>query len=137
MPTINTAVVNINLVRDSGTLCTKVNFTNTGANELETLTFIPTKNGNKLVVIITEGSGTDGSLSITVAAGNYWAAQAMGAVAVAQGTSKAFCFTPARYMTTTGVDATESKIVVTITPASGKKVWTDHDAFYQHFQLPL
>ncbi len=137
MVTINTDVTNIDLTRDSGVLCTNVAFTNTTADALETLTFIPTKNGKKLILIINEVSGNAGSLSVTVSAGNYWAAKAMGAVAVAQGTSKAFCFTPARYMTSTGVDATESKIVVTITPATGKKVWTDHDATYQHFQIPV
>lgn len=136
MVDINTDVVNIDLERDEGIACTPVAFTNAAIDDVETLTFVPTRPGKKLVVIINNIAADAGALAVTVAAGNYWYAKALAAVSIAAEVSKAFCFTPARYQTSTGLKATSGKIVITITPAAGKKVWTDHDATYQHFQLP-
>jgi len=131
-----TDVTNIDLIRDSGVVCTAVAFVADTDNLAETLTFIPTQPCNHLVLIINEVS-SGGAMTVDVAAGNYWAALAMTQVSVASGTSKAFVFTSARYQTTTGVDATESKIVVTVTPFTDQKLDTDHAATYMHFQLPV
>ena len=80
-----TDVTNIDLIRDSGVVCTAVAFVADTDNLAETLTFIPTQPCNHLVLIINEVS-SGGAMTVDVAAGNYWAALAMTQVSVASGT---------------------------------------------------
>lgn len=131
MGNTNTAITApVQLLREAGVVVTPVAFTEVTIDDTETLTITPTKRGNKLVIIISEVSGTDGTMTIDVAAGDYWAALAMTQVSVAQGTSVAIMLQAAAHK-----GKTTDTIVITITPASGKKIWTDHDATYQVFQI--
>jgi len=131
MGSTNTDVTNVDLTRETGVDVTATAFTETTADDTETLTITPTRRGTQLVVIINEVSGDAGTMTVDCAAGDYWAGQAMTQVEIAQGKSKAFVFEPAKHK-----DKDDDSIVLTITPASGKKVWTDHDATWQCFQLP-
>ena len=131
----NVDVTNIDAERDTGVVVADIALINTVVSVANTLTIIPTRPGRKIVLIIAEVSSA-GALAVTVAAGNYWYAKALGAVAVASGTKKVFCFTPARYQTSTGLKATSGNIVVTITPAEGKRLSTDHGATFMCFQMP-
>ncbi|MCJ7790524.1 MAG: hypothetical protein MUP69_10205 [Candidatus Atribacteria bacterium] len=132
---VNKTVVNVDLELDTGVVVTPVAFTSdTTDGDTETLIIIPTRPGRKLVLIVNNVAGAQGNITLTCAAGNYWAAQAMTPVVVAQGTSKAVVFTPARYQITTGIEATEGKIIVVVTPVH--QLVTDHTATWQCFQLP-
>jgi hypothetical protein len=119
------------LTRESGVDITATAFTETTADDTETLVIKPSKAGSRLILIINEVSGDSGTMKVNCAAGDYWAGQAMTEVEIAQGKSKAFCFEPAKHLDD------DDEITVVITPATGKKVWTDHDATYQCFELPL
>ena len=122
----NVNVTNIDLERDEGVDVSAVAFAVAASN---TLTIVPPRPGRKLVLIIY----ADAAVNVTVAVGNYWYAKALGAVNVGAGVAKAFCFTPARYQTSTGLQATSGNIVVTIAAADGSMSAADT---WMCFQLP-
>ena len=128
----SSAVTPTALTREAGTVITAVAFTETSANETETLVITPSLAGSRLILIINEVSGDSGTMTVDCAAGDYWAGEALSTVSVAQATDVVLCFEPAMHQ-----DKDDDTITVVITPASGKKVWTDHDATYQCFELPL
>lgn len=97
------------MVRDTGVVCTPLACASDGTTtSVEILVITPTRPGTKLLVVI--DSITTYVPTITVAAGNYWCALALGATTVAANTSKGYTFTPARYQT-----KANSQIVFTIT----------------------
>lgn len=129
------------LVAETGTLVTPVAFTSdTSVNDTETLVITPRGPCHKMVVIISENNASSGgTMTVRCAAGSYWAGKAMDVVDVAVSTSKAFVFESAKHYGNVGlgtVDADEAKIQISVTPASGKKLVTNHGATWQVFQLP-
>lgn len=134
MANVDKVVTNVDLIRDTGVAVPVTAFTSdVSVNDTETLIITPTVPAYKLVVIINENGATDqGSLSVTVTAGDYWAAKAMAAVTIANTIKKAFMFTAARYQA-----KADSHIHVVVAPASGKLLVTNHAATWQCFQIPL
>ncbi|MDO9463781.1 MAG: hypothetical protein Q7J67_00530 [bacterium] len=125
----NIDVTNIDLERDEGIACTKIAFTANDSGVADTLTIVPTRPGKKMVLIITTVTI---AVNVTIALGNYWYAKALAAVNVPTNSAKAFCFTPARYQTSTGLKATSGKMVITVTPVDG----VIDAVCYQVLQLP-
>ena len=132
MANVDKTVTNVDLTRETGVAVTATAFTSdTSADDTETLIITPTRRGTQLVVIINNVASDQGSLAVDCAAGDYWAGVAMTQVAVAQGTSKALVFEPAKHK-----DKDDDTIEVVVAPASGKKLVTNHAATWQCFQLP-
>jgi len=129
------------LVAETGVAVTAVAMTSdTSANDTETLIIIPRGACHKMVVIINElDASTGGTMTVNCKAGSYWAKTAMTEVDVAVSTSKAFVFEAAKHYGNVGlgaVAANDAKIQISITPATGKKLVTNHGATWQVFQLP-
>lgn len=96
--------------------------TSTTANAAETFAITPSKAGNKLIVGITNTPSTDaGSLAYSFGAGVLWAGQAV-AGTVAFGEEALIQVETGKHLNAAG------KIILTLTPATGKKLLTDHAA---------
>ena len=133
MANVNKTVTNIPLIRETGVLVTAVALTSdVAANDTETLIITPTCPANKIILIINENNAsTGGTITVTCAAGDYWMAKAMATVSIAVSTSKAIIFQAAMHQ-----DKDDDTIKVVITPASGKKLVTNHGVTWQIMQMP-
>lgn len=89
------------------------------ADETQKFIITPTKRDDKTLIRITVGS-TNGAVAFSVAAGDFWMGIAAQAGSVAQATSEVIEIESAKHMKSDGT------IEVTFTPASGKKLKTDH-----------
>jgi len=85
----NQDVTIYSLTRNTGVVCTPVAVTQTD------LIITPTKSCNKLVLIISTTNGA--GCTVNIAAGGFWAKQALTQVTVANGVPQAFVFESARY----------------------------------------
>jgi len=99
------------------------------ADLAEVFTITPTRKPSRIAVIINEVS-EGGALAVSVAAGGLWAAGSALSESVASGKSEAIVLETAKYLSTSGT------ILITLTPASGKKLKTDHGATMQVIELP-
>jgi len=99
------------------------------ADLAEVFTITPTGKPSHLLIIINEVS-SGGAVAVSVAAGGLWAAGSALSESVASGTSEAIVLETAKYMAAAGT------IAVTLTPASGKKLKSDHGATMQVIELP-
>lgn len=95
----------------------------------EVFTITPTKADQRVAIIIENGP-THGSVTYSIAAGEFWAAGSALTGSVAQATSRAIVLEGAKYKKNNG------SIVITFTPASGKRLLTDHALVVQVIQLP-
>ena len=89
------------------------------ADEAQKFVFTPNKQDGKSLIRITVGP-TNGAVAFSIAAGEFWMGIDAKAGSVAQATSEVIQFESAKYMMEDGT------IEVTFTPASGKKLLTDH-----------
>ena len=132
MANVDKTVTNIPLIRESGVTVTKVAFTSdTTAGDTETLNITPTVPGNRMILIINNVATDQGSLTVNCAKGEYWFAKAMPTVTILQATSQAIVFQAAAHQ-----DKDTDLIAFVVTPASTKKLVTNHAATWQCFQMP-
>ena len=121
-----TAITNIQSVLNVGTLSTPTTATADVANLAEEFTLTPT--GSKFIVQVDNVSGSNGSVTFSLAAGTMWAKTVALTGTILQGTSQVLEVDTAKYLD--GGD-----MALTITPASGKKLLTDHALTIQAIQL--
>ena len=131
MANVDKTVTNVALARETGTAVTAVALTSDAAGDnTETLIITPTCPANRIILIVNEVLG-GGTMTVNVAAGDYWAALAMTEVSISASTSKAFIFQAAMHQ-----DKDDNTIEVVIAPASGLKLKTNHGATWQIMQMP-
>lgn len=116
--TFNTEVVKQNNPATSATI-----------DATEVFTITPTESDEKVVVEIKNGAG-HGALAYSVAAGDYWAAGSALTGSVADGATHLVVLEGAKYKLQAGT------VAVTLTPASGKRLLTDHAAAVNVIELP-
>lgn len=106
--------------------------TETTIDDTETFYFaLPAQRIIQRVVVLVEVAASHGSVSAQVLAGNAWAAKAQTAVACPQAKTTAFSFEPGMaiiYKAANAIGSNDKEIQIRLTPASGKKLQTDHVA---------
>lgn len=103
--------------------------TETTANKAEAFTFTPTKAGRKILILVTVAN-THGTVVCSLGAGSeFWASDAQTFNAVQNKTSAFQIEDVARFLTSSDT------IVLTLTPATDKKLLTDHAATVQVIEL--
>lgn len=132
MANVDKVVTNVDLIREEGVVVTPTAFTSdTSVNDTETLIITPTVPGNRMILIINNVASDQGSLTVTCAKGDYFLGKAMGTVTILQNTDAAIIFQAAAHK-----DRGDNTIEFVVTPASGKKLVTNHAATWQCFQMP-
>ena len=105
--------------------------TATGANTAEAFTITLTKPGSHGCVIINNASSSDGTLTWSIAKGTGFGASVAKTGSVAQGVRQVITLDDARYKNASAA------IVLTLTPATGKILLTDHAATVEVIELPF
>jgi len=123
------SAVNTQLVTNTITTITDNAATSSVVDATEVFTITPTKADQRVAIIIENGP-THGTISYSIAAGGYWAAGSALTGTVSQATSRAIVLEGAKYKAAAGT------IAITFTPASGKRLFTDHALVVQIIQLP-
>lgn len=95
----------------------------------EVFTITPTKPDGRVLIEIENGP-THGTITYSIAAGGFWAAGSALTGSVAQTLSRGIVLESAKYLSAAGT------IVITFTPASGKRLLTDHLLTVRVTQLP-
>jgi len=114
------AVVNTSLDEQNvGYAVTANAATSSVIDEVEVFTFTPNKQDGKTLIRITVGD-THGAVAFSISAGDFWMGIDPKTGSVAQATSEVIQIETAKYMQDDGT------IAVTFTPASGKRLLTDH-----------
>lgn len=106
---------------------TLVAATSSVINEVETFTVTPTKTNVKGVVEIYNGTG-HGAITYSLPAGDHYGAGTAMTGSVAAGVRVALEIESGKYMT-------DGKYVITLTPATGKRLATDHAAGMTFIEL--
>jgi hypothetical protein len=95
----------------------------------EVFTITPTKAGKNLIIIIGgTGSGADGNISYSIAAGDLWAAGAITGT-VTKNTEKALEIDTAKVLQDDGT------ILLTLDPADTDKLVTNHAAYVKVIEM--
>lgn len=104
---------------------TKNAATSTVADATEAFTITPTKAGSKVVVEFTNGAG-HGAYTYSVPVGDLWAGDTATALtgSIADGATEIIMFESGKHLN-------DGVYVITLTPASGKRLLTDHAATVQ------
>lgn len=121
--------VNTQLVTNTITTITENAATSSVIDATEVFTITPTKADARVAIIIENGP-THGTLTYSIAAGDFWAAGSALTGSVAQATERGIVLEGARYKKNDGT------IVITFTPASGKRLATDHALSVKIVQMP-
>lgn len=98
------------------------------ANGTQKFVITPNKRDDKTLVRITVGP-TNGPVAFSIAAGDFWMGIAAQTGSVAQSTSEVIEIESAKHMKENGT------IEITFTPASGKKLLTDHALSVEVYSL--
>lgn len=125
-----TNVNNVTLEVNTDAALTLANAASTTINGTETFQAAPSRRGDSLVLLIRNGAGDQGALTYSIAPGDFWAATDALTGAVAQGVTKAINIEGAKYRSKTGAFA------ITLTPATGKSLATNHAAAVGLIELP-
>ena len=103
--------------------------TSTTIDQTEVFTITPTGKPNKTAIIFANGAG-HGAYTYSIAAGaNVFKAGAAKTGSIAAGASEVIQLDLGRYTTATGT------VLVTLTPASGKRLLSDHAASMSVIEL--
>ena len=96
------------------------------ADTAEAFTITPTKSGNHVVIMFTNAAA-NGAYTYSIPVGALWAGDTLTAFtgSIAQGTTEAIQLASGKHLSADGT------YVITLTPASGKKLLTDHAATMQ------
>jgi hypothetical protein len=113
-------VTNTQGLLNDGKLITANVATTDTANTAQAFVITPTERDAKMAIMLTNGP-THGTVSCVISAGTgYWAAKAAKTITVAQATSKII------YLESAAFKLADGTIVITATPASGKKLASEH-----------
>jgi len=93
--------------------------TSSVANAAEVFVFTPTRGADQCVVLASVAN-SHGSVTYSIAAGDFWAGDDAGTGSFAQNTMNALIIDTAQYLQSDGT------IVITCTPAENKRMATDH-----------
>jgi hypothetical protein len=115
----NTAITNIQLKINSQVEVAATAATADTADLAEVFDITPGKRDGKVLIEINNVSAANGSVTYSIAAGDFWAGKAITGT-IAQGKSFGI------EVETAKVKKASGKIELTITPATGKKLKTDH-----------
>ena len=102
--------------------------TEDGTGTAQNMVITPTVADGQLV-IRAKVADTNGAVALSVTAGDLWAATSALSLSCAQATDNIFILDAAKYVQSDGT------IVITATPASGKKLKSDHAFVMSAFQL--
>ena len=103
--------------------------TSTVIDATEVFTITPTESDEKVVVEIVNGAG-HGALAWSVAAGDYWAAGSALTGSASDGATELIVLEGAKYKLQAGT------VAITLTPATGKRLLTDHASAVNVIELP-
>lgn len=121
---------NTNMVLNTITTVTRNAATSSTIDQTEVFTITPTKSDEKVLIIIENVAADQGTVNYSIAAGGFWAAGAALTGSVAQGVGRAIVLEGAKYKAQAGT------IAITFTPASGKRLLTDHALRVSVIQMP-
>jgi hypothetical protein len=124
------AAVNSQMVENTITTITGNAATSSTIDQTEVFTITQTKADQRVIITINNVAADQGTITYSIAAGAFWASSAALTGSVAQGLSRGIVLEGAKYKSATGT------IVITFTPASGKRLLTDHALKVQVIQLP-
>lgn len=94
----------------------------------EVFTITPTASGGKLALLFYNGTG-HGAITYSIAAGDFWASTAAVTGSIAAGATEVLEVETAKVLQDAGT------ILVTLTPASGKRLLTDHASVMYALEL--
>lgn len=123
------AVTNASPVINTITTLTDNPATSSVIDATEVFTITPTKAHDKVLIEIENGP-THGTITYSIAAGGFYAASAALTGSVVQDLCRGIVLETAKYLSATGT------IVITFTPASGKRLLTDHLLVVRVTQMP-
>ncbi|MFD0673928.1 hypothetical protein [Cohnella sp. GCM10027633] len=121
---------NTNPTENTITTATRNAATSSTIDQTEVFTITPTKADNKVLIYIENVAADQGTLTYSIAAGGFWAAGAALTGSVAQGVGRCIVLEGGKYKAAAGT------IAITFTPASGKRLLTDHALRVTVFQMP-
>lgn len=124
------SATNSTMVENTITTITANAATSSVIDATEVFTITQTKSDQRVVITINNVATNQGTITYSIAAGAYWAGSAALTGSVAQGVSRGIVLEGAKYKSATGT------VVITFTPASGKRLLTDHALTVQVIQLP-
>lgn len=104
---------------NTDTAVTKNAATSTTIDETEVFTVTPTRPDDKVLILLENGAG-HGAVSFSIAAGGFWGAGSALTGTVADGATDAIVLEGFKYKAAAGT------VAITMTPASGKRLLTDH-----------
>lgn len=122
-------VTNVTLTENTIATLTDNAATSSVVDATEVFTFTPTKADARVLIEITNGP-THGTITYSIAAGGFYAGSAVLTGSVAQALTRGLVLEGAKYKSATGT------YVITFTPASGKRLLTDHAMLVRCIQLP-
>jgi len=124
------ASTNTTLVRDTVSILAGDAATANTNDLAEIFTITPTKGVDKMIISIAVAN-TNGTVAASLGAGaGYWPSKALAWNCVQNVTSHMHVSDIARFLTAAGT------ILLTLTPAAGKKLLTDHTAVVEVIELP-
>lgn len=124
------AVTNTNIpTKNTVTTITSNAATSSVIDTAEVFTITPVKRDGKVLIKINNGP-THGTVTYSIAKGGFWQAISALTGSVAQATNIGIVLESAKYKKTDGT------IVITFTPASGKRLLTDHALTVEVIELP-
>lgn len=121
---------NSTMVENTITTITSNAATSSVVDATEVFTITPTKSDQRVMIRINNVATNQGTITYSIAAGAFWAGSAALTGSVAQGLSRGIVLEGAKYKSATGT------VVITFTPASGKRLLTDHTMTVDIIQLP-
>ena len=124
------AVTNETLVLNTVNPITQDAATADTANLAEVYTFTPTVFGNRYMILMNNPTAGEGTVTYSITAGAHWAGVAALTGSVANEVQSAIVLETGKYLSAAGT------IIVTFTPATGKKLLTDHAFTAVGVQLP-
>lgn len=122
--------VNSDLTLNTITTVTRNLATSSVIDATEVFTFTPARADEKVCIYIENVGTTHGTLTYSIAAGDYWGAGSALTGSVAQGLGRAIVLEGFKYKKQVGT------ILITFTPASGKRLLTDHLLQVEVIEMP-
>lgn len=124
------SATNSTMIENTITTITANAATSSVVDATEVFTITPTKGDDKVVIVINNAATDQGTITYSIAAGGFWGAGVALTGSVAQGLSRGIVLESYRYKAEAGT------IAITFTPASGKRLLTDHLLNVKVIQLP-
>lgn len=123
------SVTNSTMVTNTITTITDNAATSSVVDTAEVFTITPTKSDQRVLIEIENGP-THGTVTYSIAAGGFWAAGSALTGSVAQDLKRGIVLEGGKYKAAAGT------IAITFTPASGKRLLTDHALKVRVIQMP-